>query len=390
MKTMSTRSTYTGREGFALPAALGALVLVAIMVVGGFASVRQEYRIGLGTERSNQAFYVAEEGITRVLASWRAQDYAGLANFESLTRTGTVDGAEWTVEVTRLTPRSYFLDATGTVTEGGLLAGASRRLGMTVKVRTAELMPPAALTTRGTVSIRGTAEVHGEDVNPQTWGGVCEPVSSSNNKPGVITDTGGNVTTTGAAEVTGNPAWVKDPDIDGETFSQFGDVTYEDLVALATKKFPGGNINGTGPMYTGTGECDASRPLNWGDPIDPAGACGGYFPIIHVAGNARIQSGGKGQGVLLVDGNLDLRGNFVFHGIIIVQGRFQTQGSGNRVLGGVWSGNADLETEVLTGGSVVQYSTCAATRAILNNDALSRARPIMERGWVDLSSASES
>ena len=44
-----------------------------------------------------------------------------------------------------------------------------------------------------------------------------------------------------------------------------------------------------------------------------------------------MQSGGVGQGILLVDGTLDLRGNFVFYGLIIVQGSFETQGSGNRV-----------------------------------------------------------
>lgn len=386
---MKARSVYRGTEGFALPTALGALVLVAIMVVGGFASVRQEYRVGLGSERSNRAFYAAEEGVTRVLAQWSAQDYANLANFESLTRTGTADGASWSVEVTRLTPRSYFLDATGTVTEGGLLAGATRRVGMTVKVRTAELTPPAALTTRGVVSVRGTAEVHGEDVNPQTWGAVCAAPNPANNKPGVITDATGNVTTQGASEVTGNPPFVKDPSINSQTFQQFGDMTYADLVALATKSYPGGNINNTAPRLTGGGLCDTAHMQNWGDPLNPAGPCGGYFPIIHIAGNGRIQSGGVGQGIMLVDGNLDLRGSFVFHGIIVVQGRFQTQGNGNRILGGVWSQNADLETEVLTGGSVVQYSSCAATRAMLNNDALSRARPLMERAWVDLSSASD-
>lgn len=386
---MITRTRGIGREGFALPTALGALVLVAIMVVGGFASVRQEYRVGLGSERSTRAFYAAEEGVTRVLAQWSAQDVASLANFESFTRSGNGDGVTWSVEVTRLTPRSYFLDATGTVTEGGLLAGATRRVGMTVKVRTAELTPPAALTTRGTVSVRGTAEVHGEDVNPQTWGGVCSPANPANNKAGVITDATGNVTTQGAAEVTGNPAVVKDPNVNEQTFQQFGDMTYADLVALATKSYPGGNINNTAPQYNGDGSCNTAHMQNWGDPTNPAGACGGYFPIIHIAGNGRIQSGGLGQGIMLVDGNLDLRGNFVFHGIIIVQGRFQTQGNGNRILGGVWSGNADLETEVLTGGSVVQYSSCAATRAVLNNDALSRARPIMERGWVDLSSSAD-
>ena len=118
--------------------------------------------------------------------------------------------------------------------------------------------------------------------------------------------------------------------------------------------------------------------------------CWDYFPVIHITGNANVQSGGVGQGVLLVDGDLDLRGNFVFYGIIIVQGSLDTQGSGNRVYGGVMASNADFESQALTGGSVVTNSTCAVSRAVLNNSGLTRVRPLVARSWVDLSAISES
>jgi hypothetical protein len=387
MRTGRAGPMPAGRDGFALPTALGALVLVAIMVVGGFASVRQEFRVGLGSSLSNRAFYAAEEGVTRVLAQWTTQAYNALDPFESITRTGNLDGASYAVEVRRLTPRSYFLDATGTVTEGGLLAGASRRLGVMVKIRTAEIQPPAALTTQGDVSVRGTAEVHGGETNPGTWGAVCPAPDPANDAPGIMTDATGVITTQGAAEVTGNPAVENNPDIGPSTFEVFGDMTWDDLVSLATKRYPGGNMNNTLPYYTADGECDTAHMQNWGDPIDPSGPCGNYFPIVYVDGTARFQSGGVGQGILLVNGDLDLRGGFIWTGIVIVQGELATQGNGNRIFGGVWAKNADLETEVLTGGSVVQFSTCASTRAILNNDALTRARPLLERGWVDLSSS---
>ena len=87
-------------------------------------------------------------------------------------------------------------------------------------------------------------------------------------------------------------------------------------------------------------------PLNWGNPENPGAACWDWFPVIHITGNANVQSGGVGQGVLLVDGDLDLRGNFAFYGIVIVQGSLGTQGSGNRVYGGVMASNADLEHSV--------------------------------------------
>ena len=68
-----------------------------------------------------------------------------------------------------------------------------------------------------------------------------------------------------------------------------------------------------------------------------------------------------------------------------MQGSLSTQGSGNRVYGGVLASNADLDTETITGGSVITYSTCAAERAVMNNANLTRPRPLANRSWVDLS-----
>ena len=116
-----------------------------------------------------------------------------------------------------------------------------------------------------------------------------------------------------------------------------------------------------GPDSTATGDCRAGPafPSNWGNPENPGAACWDWFPVIHITGNARVQSGGVGQGVMLVDGDLDLRGNFVFYGIIIAQGNLDTQGSGNRVYGGIMASNADFDDQSLTGGSVITNSTCA-------------------------------
>ena len=143
--------------------------------------------------------------------------------------------------------------------------------------------------------------------------------------------------------------------------------------------------SGVQASLNGDGSCNRGAYLNWGEPTDLSHACAGYFPIIHVNGDARMQSGGRGQGILLVEGDLDLRGAFEFYGVVIVQGAFQTQGSGNRVNGAVWASNAQIQDQSLVGGSVTQYSSCAVEQAILNNASLNRARPIMDRGWVDVS-----
>ena len=381
------------QRGFALPVAVFALVIVGVITTGGFFMARQEGRIGVASERAGTAFYLTEQAFVDVIDDWEPTLFGALPAWGDTTFTHTYPGVGLvTTRITRMTNLLYFVDVDGTVTRGGaMLSGASRRVGMTVRLVSANIAPAAALTTRGPTSFSGTAEVHGEDDMPIGWGPVCpDPLVD---KPGVLTDDASQVTIVGGApDVTGDPPVQQDPTISDETFTEFGDLEWDELTALANITLSGGNLNTMGPDSTAAGVCRAGPafPSNWGNPENPGAACWDYFPVIHVTGNANVQSGGVGQGVLLVDGDLDLRGAFVFYGIIIVQGSLDTQGSGNRVYGGVMAGNADFESQSLTGGSVVTNSTCAVSRAILNNPGLTRVRPLVARSWVDLSAISES
>jgi hypothetical protein len=67
-----------------------------------------------------------------------------------------------------------------------------------------------------------------------------------------------------------------------------------------------------------------------------------------------------------------------------VQGSFETQGAGNRIIGAVMASNSLTDAQGYVGASEITYSRCAVQRSILNNASLSRARPIAERSWVDL------
>ena len=372
-----------GNRGFAMPAAIFAIVIILVIVVGMFFTTRQDGRISSATENGKLALYTAERGMVDVLDDWSTLGLNSLGPWASQTFVGTLPEGSWSVEVYRAGTNLFFLESLGTVTQSGaILSGAERRLGMMVRVLTADIEPPAAITTRGPVAIRGNAEVHGEDVDPLAWGGLC--TGPLTDKPGVINDDTTQVTTGGQGEITGTPPYVEDPSIDSTTFTQFGDLTWAELTAMANKTLSGGNVNQVAPSLV-DGNCNTSDPYNWGDPLNPTAPCGSYFPIIYVAGSARMQAGGVGQGLLLVEGDLDLRGNFAFYGVIIVQGSFETQGTANRIIGGVFAGNASLDNQAFLGTSVVQNSTCAVTRAIQNNAALNRARPLAERSWVDLS-----
>ena len=380
------------KRGFALPVAVFALVIVGVITTGAFFIARQEGRIGVASEYAGMAFFLTEQGLVDLMDGWNPALFAALPSWGDTTVSEDYPGLGIvTTRVTRMTDYLYFVDADGTVTRGGAMrSGASRRVGVTIRLVTADIAPAAALVTRGSTSLSGTAEVHGEDEAPPGWGGFC--TGSLENKPGILTDNDSQVTTTGAAEITGVPAVQEDTYIDDETFTEFGDLTWAELTDMANIRLSGGSLTTLAPDSTVTGACRTGQafPSNWGNPENPEAACFGWYPVIHITGNANIQSGGVGQGVLLVDGNLELRGNFVFYGIIIVQGSMGTQGSGNRVFGGVMASNANFDSQAFTGGSVVTNSTCAVSRAIINNSGLTRVRPLASRSWVDLSAISGS
>lgn len=368
-------------RGFALPTAIMALVILAVLITGAIYMAQQEYRVGWSADQSSVAFNMTERGVVEVLTNWDAARYSALPDWGSADTTGALPDGTWSATVTKMTDFFYYIDVTGVVSRGGpLRAGASHEIGVIAHVTSASLAPPAALTTRGDIRVRGNAEVIGQDADPPTWGMCTQPPQD---KPGIATDLTSTVSTFGQGSITGSPAVLQDPSIADSTFTEFGNVDWDEMILMADIRPSSGSLN-IAPSLNGDGTCNTDDVENWGDPETPGSACENYFPIIFVNGDANIQSGGRGQGILLVAGDLDLRGDFAFYGVIIVQGDFETQGNGNRVYGGILAGNATLGEQTITGGSVVQYSSCAVERAIFNS-SLTRARRLPNRSWVDVS-----
>jgi hypothetical protein len=251
-----------------------------------------------------------------------------------------------------------------------------------------ELDPPAAFTARDRVRFVGKATVSGIDEDPAGWAAACAG-GKLKNKAGMLTDHLSNLDYQPQNfDATGEPPIMEDAPLIDELFKVFGDLSWEELTSMATHTVSPRNFNSIGPTLTAGGTCDVNNVQNWGDPINPAAPCGGYFPMLYIkgAGDSKINGGGFGQGIILVDGNLWAGGNFVFYGLIIVKGKFETGGNGNRVNGAVMAGNAELEEQDLTGGSIIHYSSCSLARAVKNNPSLVWVRPLERRSWVDLSS----
>jgi hypothetical protein len=182
----------------------------------------------------------------------------------------------------------------------------------------------------------------------------------------------------GEDHASGAPPLFQDSTVTRETFTRLGDVSYVALSSRAAITLPPSTY-ATGPRYV-AGKCDVNDPLNWGDGMDRAGDCANYYPIVHVTGDL-VLSGGQGQGILLVDGDLAIQGPYEFYGLAIVRGSIQTSGRGTRIWGGVQVENSALELQVIGGDTRLSYSKCAITRVLESNGALA---PLRTRSWVQL------
>jgi hypothetical protein len=136
-----------------------------------------------------------------------------------------------------------------------------------------------------------------------------------------------------------------------------------------------------------TGLCNFADVNNWGEPMLPAHPCFGYTPIIYAPGNLRINANTAGQGILLVQGDLEISGGYNFYGIVIVQGQIRMTGTGGHVNGTTLVfGDGNIDSNAFAAGtSLLQYSSCAIERALLNNTNLTRIVPIAHRAWMDVS-----
>ena len=211
-----------GRKGFALPVAVFALVIIGVIITGGFFMAQQETRIGVAHEQAALAFFLTDQGLVDVMSEWSPAGYSAMADWTDTTLTFDYgDLGEVSMEVTKMGDYMYFLDATGTVSQGGArYSGASRRLGVTVRLEMVDFDPPGALTTRGSTTVGGSAEVNGADTNPSEWGSVCDGTDLED-KPGIVVDDSTMVDTSGGGTVTGDPPIMQDTTISSETFTQF-------------------------------------------------------------------------------------------------------------------------------------------------------------------------
>ena len=374
-------------RGMALAVAIFALVVIGALVAGAFFAGTQEQRVGENQRRVQASFGVAEAGAQERVLSWdpatmnkRAQypaDSVAIATTTAPNGSGSYGGYSYKVG-----PNLFLIDVTGRdqASAAGAIAGgggARQRIGMITRIAPVDFGIKASLTTQGIVSMSGNANINGVDQIPTGWTS-CDPTGPAQ---AGVRDNGGNVTESGNAAVVGTPPIVNDPTVNNNTFTMFGGGTYAQLAARATLTIPPGNYT-TDAVVT-NGVCDKTVLTNWGDGMNPAGACANYFPIIHVTGTATLNNV-QGQGILLVDGDLNVQGSYQFFGIVVIQGDLKTAGGGStdaHFWGGVMAKNADLSVQNLSGKATLNYSSCSINAVLQATSQISMMR---SRGWTQL------
>lgn len=378
-----------GRRGVALLTAILAVVVISVLVLGGLFASTQEYRGGRNLLTEQRAFAVAEYGLNYDVSNWDGRRNISMKVGEiDSTKRYPADADTAYVKVTKLTETTFWVVSEGRASMGGAAAMESgRRTNAFVRLAYPTIKPEGAITTAGDLETKGNFTVTGNNTNPPGWenplyGDVCtgipdEDVDAIRHAPGVTIKIHKSENVIGGvveSEEAAKP----------ETYISYGSETWESLVANADiriSKAAGNPFSNVGPVGTATSCTNDAK--NWGEPERPGTVKGCYhrFPIIYAEDDLHINSNGRGQGILLVNGNLFINGNFKFHGIIIARDNVDTGNGTAEIYGAIYARDADLGETYLSGNQSVYYSRCAIENALRGSAILTRVK---ERHWTQL------
>jgi hypothetical protein len=362
--------------------ALGAIVIIGVLLGSVLFVSTQDYRVGSNTVRTARAAAAAELGLNRIPVDWNLADNQRLRTGDTLKKAYAAPGAATAnVVVTRLDGPFFWAVSEGYAGGLGSQASARRRYGVLFRLNMPNMNFLGAITTQGNTTVNGNVTINGNDAAPAGWSGC----GANQNVAGAAISPTTTATVNGSVTINGNPTTLTTPAAaDSNTYFNYGNSNYQSLAASANLTYPGGTLlTGVAPLIVG-GVCQANAvPPNWGEPnhTTPAGACDTYFPIIHVLGDLKVTTG-RGQGILLVDGDFTVAGNFSFTGAVVARGGLKMTGTGNKIVGGVMAATVSVDDSVaLSGNTSILYSSCAL-QAVLSSSAY--PTQAAQRGWVDV------
>jgi hypothetical protein len=377
-------------RGMALAVAIFALVVIGALVAGAFFAGHLEQRTGRNTLYAAQAADAAELGVSKVVSDWDQFNLNNTAiGATTSIGTTTVGSVRYTQDVRRLNNDIFLVQSLGTRVDGAGAPLARRTVAMVTRLSYVTATANAAVTAGKSVNFNGMAfQVNGNDSVPAGWSGEAG-CNTGAAKAGVRSAEGVSASDQQDSKIIGSPAQVEhDPTVTSNFFNIFGDVTFDELKKNADIILPLTTpYNGAAPSLTAgaTPRCNTADQMNWGEP-NRSGAgyvsqCVNYFPIIYgSASQTSLAGGGRGQGLLLVEGDLSISGGFQWTGLIVAKGGIKIVGDGNKVTGALLAQDVAVDDQnTISGNTTLQFSSCALSKAIQGSAI---AEPLTMRSWV--------
>lgn len=372
------------REGFALPLVILIIAILTAALAAGFTATSAEIETNSAQRSTNRAFNIAQSGLEQFLVRRNEVGFcqACMADPTDSTNSG-IDSARVVVSrgyvdviarrvrpfIDDNNPALYFIKARGVDTsKSGALGGAARA---TKGERTVGVY---ATWNTNTMKVLGSwTSLTG--LNKKGTAGLISGIDQCGMKDTVA----GVVTPKGALLTSGQWQAVGDPPAD--TFKTQAQLESGVGINWAAIR------NGTGITADITIPPGAFPDVGWflADTIN-------RWPIIHVLGDFNLPN--KGQGMLIVDGDLAINGSDMWDGVILVGGKLSSNGN-NTVAGATVSGlntllgqqpdtseigtnNGDT-TSYANGQKNYVYNSCKVSRA---SQAM-RTYKIMPNTWMD-------
>jgi hypothetical protein len=415
--------TPLGRQGIALPLALLGLVVVTLLVTTVLVSSGTEFAVSSAQRDASRSLYTANGALEQYVAT---QAQANVTDrFTEGASAFTYQSTAYTLTLARLVRSVTPAVGTGPMTSDETWSAIAaptqgRGVGALLRVRrtlaTARLNVNAGFTSGGNVNVGGSAKVS----NGATGQVGCDSAATGYS---VQVTQGATVTSgTGNLEGSSNVSTTTKAQL---MTSVLGITLNELALQTATIKF--------GPLFTAAGKCpdrsggvcptwpNNERPndgsghavtgadsiYNWGCPAADIGSqnCStagrSRFVIVAIdASNLGRDStvslnGDWGQGVLMVlNGSLDIQGNFVFRGIVLVDKDLKITGGNGQFQGKlegtvVAFGENSTVTDNVLGNATIRYNRCSINDAqnAMNNRRIDEQQQVMTQplfAWYEL------
>jgi hypothetical protein len=175
---------------------------------------------------------------------------------------------------------------------------------------------------------------------------------------------------------------------DSLTYAHPGGMRWDSLAASATIRLTPGSAISPVPREL-EGRCLESTD-NWGEPSrDTTSLCTNRTPIVYASGDLTV-FGGRGQGVLIVDGRLRMAGPLRFSGLIVARGGIEAESDGVEISGVVLSAATATShgprgppgaSIALPFAATLRLSLCDARYGMASR---MRARPVRLRAWAEV------